>query len=89
MYMIDDWITIIGYSKHKLATKKHVVLPDKIREISYHTPTSPSRPLSSVPISGRCGAVRLYDQLSLSRRWCRDDHTKKQLMRCGTIQTIR
>ena len=67
MYMIDDWITIIGYSKHKLATKKHVVLPDKIREISYHTPTSPSRPLSSVRISGRCGAVRLYDQLGLNR----------------------
>ena len=49
MYNVYDWIAIKGYSKHKLATKKHVVLPDKIREISYHTPTSSSRPLSSVP----------------------------------------
>ena len=77
--------------KHKLATKKTCCTPRKKKVISH-----PYLPISATFFcsqGGRCGAVRLYDQLSLSRlKMCwgsRGDLMKKPLMRCGTIQTIR
>lgn len=49
--IIYDWITIIRYSKHKISTNKHIVLPRK--KFSCITPppttTSPQWPLSSFP----------------------------------------
>ena len=47
LYIIYDWINIQGCSKHELSTITYVVLPK--RNLSYDTPTSPQRPLSSVP----------------------------------------
>ena len=62
MYNVYDSISIIGYSKHKLATKRHVVLPEKKDVISH--PYLPITANFFCSQSGHCGAVRLYDQLS-------------------------
>ena len=53
LYMIYDWTTIMGYSKHELSNNKHVVLPETKFVILHHyvLPQNShlSSPLSSVP----------------------------------------
>ena len=77
MYHTYDWIIIIGYSKHKIDTKKHVLLPEKKKKDVISHPYLPITATFFCSQSGQCGAVKYKIIL------------KKPLMRCGTIQTIR